>query len=734
MTLAVKDQKMPLDIIGILGVLTVSRLLIQSAYLNNYSMIPWIWAVGFSLGTLWEKYAFSGKEGLKTRVIPTGAVCAVLIFSLAFTPPEGYTGTLSQWVSLLKTNLLQIAGYLIGTETALPESLKPTAYHWICGGTSLILLWGRQWKFRRFFLGGALLFGCIRWNQYVPELENLLIHLGLAWCFSAALSEESASSGFGRYPGRFHTSLVLAVGIFMGTMALTAVFPLEGVNRWVGSWMPALESYRNEYTQFRQIGFQLEDTQWHPLGHRLGGTVIPVKESVMLVRTSRPGLHLRGMVKTTYTGQSWEADPTTLSHQEIRPLPPGREPFVISVSVLDTRDRTLYTPLHTDRITAGNRKILVGNGGVFRLGFQWFQGKGTEYRAEGYLTVAEPSSEENLEPYLQLPELSRKFRESSLEIAGAHGTDRDRMERLVQWLRANGRYRLDVGNPDPSRDFVEQFVLGSREGYCTYFASALAVMGRVAGIPTRYVEGYLLPEQTTGRQTYLVTSDRSHAWVEGYITGEGWVVFEPTPSLNLVGERVSEMAAEDADLSDGDESLLGDRPAQETLERPSVLMGLLSWGGTAFLGMLLLAGARVLWVEKVWNRGILGPQGDLWRLYSVLSALSLLMPGPDPFELPTEQLLRGKAIFSFSAFASHDIIGDTNQLLYGKRPVESTGFQVLLEELWQIYRNQKGTLNYWAARYGTLSLFNSYTPLIGNRQFRKDVHHGADQPHTATQS
>lgn len=733
MTFAEKGQRLPLDLIGVLGVLTISRLLIQSAYLNSHSMIPWIWAVGFGLGSIVERNAFPGKEGLKTKGVPTGIVCAFLIFSLAFTAPEGYPGTLFKWVILLKNNLLQITGYLMGTETALLESLKPTACHLICAGAFLVLLWGRQWRFRRLFLGAVLFFGCIRWNQYVPDLENLLIQLGLAWCFSAAFSEESVSSGFGRYPGRFHTSLLLAMGILMGTMALTAVVPLEGVNRWIGSWMPGQDSYRNEYTQFRPVGFQLEDTQWHPLGHRLGGTVTPVKEPVMLVKTSRPGLHLRGTVKSTYTGQSWESEPIQLSPLRIQPSSSGEEPFVITVRPLNTQDRTIYTPLHTDRVIAGNRKILVGNGGVLRLGFQWFQGKDLEYRAEGYLAVAEPPSGEDLEPYLQLPELSLEFREAALGIAGSQGTDRDRMERLVHWLKANGRYRLDVGSPDPNRDFVEQFVLGSREGYCTYFASALAVMGRVAGIPTRYVEGYLLPGQTTGGQTYLVTSDWSHAWVESYIAGEGWIAFEPTPALNLVGELVTDMAVDEG-LSGLGEISGESRPAQDSLENPSPLTGLLSWGYAVVLGMLLATGARVLWVNKEWRRGVAGPQGDLWRLYSVLSVLSLLVPGPDSSELPTEQLQRGKANFSFRAFASHDIIGDTNQLLYGKHPIESTGFQVLLEELWQIYRNQKGTLHYWVARYGTLSLFNSYTPLIGNRQFRKDVNHGADQPHTATQS
>lgn len=71
-----------------------------------------------------------------------------------------------------------------------------------------------------------------------------------------------------------------------------------------------------------------------------------------------------------------------------------------------------------------------------------------------------------------------------------------------------------------------------KSGYCVHFASAMALMARTLGIPSRVAEGYL-PGVTNGGTAnnpgqYTVTSDDLHAWTELYFAGVGWVAFEPT--------------------------------------------------------------------------------------------------------------------------------------------------------------------------------------------------------------
>ena len=71
--------------------------------------------------------------------------------------------------------------------------------------------------------------------------------------------------------------------------------------------------------------------------------------------------------------------------------------------------------------------------------------------------------------------------------------------------------------------------LTNKQGYCEQYASAMGVMLRVAGIPSRVVLGYTPGTQDAKTGTWDVESRDSHAWVEAYFSGQGWVAFDPTP-------------------------------------------------------------------------------------------------------------------------------------------------------------------------------------------------------------
>jgi len=80
--------------------------------------------------------------------------------------------------------------------------------------------------------------------------------------------------------------------------------------------------------------------------------------------------------------------------------------------------------------------------------------------------------------------------------------------------------------------FVDHFLFEGREGYCTYYASAMAIMSRIAGVPSRYVEGFLLPPAPPDADDdvaiFVVTNMMAHAWVEVYLEGFGWLIVEAT--------------------------------------------------------------------------------------------------------------------------------------------------------------------------------------------------------------
>ncbi|WP_022881115.1 transglutaminase family protein [Gryllotalpicola ginsengisoli] len=81
-----------------------------------------------------------------------------------------------------------------------------------------------------------------------------------------------------------------------------------------------------------------------------------------------------------------------------------------------------------------------------------------------------------------------------------------------------------------SLDVVAAF-LTQKEGYCVHFASAMAVLARVLGIPSRIAIGYLPGSAVSvdgDKTTYAVDSSDLHAWPQLYFPGIGWLAFEPT--------------------------------------------------------------------------------------------------------------------------------------------------------------------------------------------------------------
>lgn len=107
---------------------------------------------------------------------------------------------------------------------------------------------------------------------------------------------------------------------------------------------------------------------------------------------------------------------------------------------------------------------------------------------------------------------------------------------------ANGDFTYSVDAPDGSGSNNLQVIanlLRERRGYCVHYASALAVLGRALGVPTRLVLGYranadgaaIALENGVEIVTYQATNHDLHAWTEAFIDNVGWVSFDVTPSI-----------------------------------------------------------------------------------------------------------------------------------------------------------------------------------------------------------
>jgi protein-glutamine gamma-glutamyltransferase len=164
---------------------------------------------------------------------------------------------------------------------------------------------------------------------------------------------------------------------------------------------------------------------------------------------------------------------------------------------------------------------------------------GARYRAysrdQGRTDVGYPSHAQlpqgALDNYLRVPaSLGANVRELARQITAGQETGAAKVEAVVSWLRRTHSYTTTLKRDERIADPLEDFLFAETAGHCEYFASAAAILLRVAGIPTRYVNGFLGGEWNSMREGITVRENRAHAWIEAYLDGEGWVRVDATPA------------------------------------------------------------------------------------------------------------------------------------------------------------------------------------------------------------
>ena len=124
-------------------------------------------------------------------------------------------------------------------------------------------------------------------------------------------------------------------------------------------------------------------------------------------------------------------------------------------------------------------------------------------------------------------------------------------KRIKKILKGFSNHQYEIGyDENTSVEKLSKFLSGSLTGDCTEFANTAAVIGRLAGIPSRVVRGYLAsrnlqtPAHVKGimelqknidvlknyplEDLLLVTTAHKHAWVQFYLSDYGWIDFETT--------------------------------------------------------------------------------------------------------------------------------------------------------------------------------------------------------------
>lgn len=131
--------------------------------------------------------------------------------------------------------------------------------------------------------------------------------------------------------------------------------------------------------------------------------------------------------------------------------------------------------------------------------------------------------------YTELPEeLPERVRQLTKEITKDCTSSMEKCRAIEAYLK-NYTYTLQPEIISKDKDLVDSFLFETREGYCSYFASAMAVMVRTLNLPSRYAQGFVVEGGNRPNSKMNVGSNAAHAWVEVYIEGIGWLTFDPTP-------------------------------------------------------------------------------------------------------------------------------------------------------------------------------------------------------------
>lgn len=132
------------------------------------------------------------------------------------------------------------------------------------------------------------------------------------------------------------------------------------------------------------------------------------------------------------------------------------------------------------------------------------------------------------------------------------------INRVKNFMKSSITYTENPGTIPVGEDFAKWFFEDKKSGYDVQYAAAAVMMFRYYGIPSRYVEGYLLTPETvnnTGISDQVTVSQKyAHAWPEIYLDGMGWIPVEVTPKYeNVMGTpyyQTEETAVSNSDPTD----------------------------------------------------------------------------------------------------------------------------------------------------------------------------------------
>lgn len=331
---------------------------------------------------------------------------------------------------------------------------------------------------------------------------------------------------------------LLSVPIFLFTLALFVAFPRVGLSLLLLSH-PKAE---------RMVGFT-EHVDLGGVGRlRSDPTIVMRVEVPNLPKEppSRVALYLRGAAFDTYRGKAWSRSTggTLRAEQRGRQVqllrfPDSLHDRLMHIELEPIEPAVVFLPPEAVAITVSTQGAsLINNvpqitgGPEGSLTYKTQDERGLRYDVT--LANAEEPTSVSLSPserprYLTLPQ-DLPPRVAELARTWVGNTTDPRLEARLIEARLRKDYRYDVDSRSgAAKNPLYDFLFVSKRGHCEFYSTAMAVMLRTLGVPTRNVTGFIGGTYNRFARSYAVRQGDAHSWVEVYLDDTGWTRFDPTP-------------------------------------------------------------------------------------------------------------------------------------------------------------------------------------------------------------
>jgi protein-glutamine gamma-glutamyltransferase len=346
--------------------------------------------------------------------------------------------------------------------------------------------------------------------------------------------------------GFLAATCLLSVPILLFTSALFILFPRIGLSLLLLSHPRAGRMIGfSEHVDLGDVGVLRDDPT---IALRFEAHDLPDPPPMRLT------LRLRGTAFDAYDGHAWartvkdvgrspERGPDTGETYPIFRAPDPKHDRVVSFDLEPIDPPVVFIPpravalrLRAPGAMLMGEPLTIQRGAEDEIRYVGSDTRGLRY--DVYIASDKEALSETMLPadrrrYLALPpELPSRIADLAHQWADGFPTPEGKAAAIERHLRKDFAYDLhspSAGKPQP----VDHFLFESRRGHCEFFSTAMAIMLRAVGIPSRNVTGFVGGTWNRFGHYYAVRQGDAHSWVEGYLDDgarASWRTFDPTPA------------------------------------------------------------------------------------------------------------------------------------------------------------------------------------------------------------